>query len=52
MYYLKSIKRGKKNLNRYWSYSWKRVSEVNYKTDLYSITKKLDFFFLAMFDTF
>ena len=33
-------------------YSWKRVSEVNYKTDLYFITKKLDVYFLATFDTF
>ena len=40
MYYLKIIKGGKKNLNQYWSYSWKRVSEVNYKTDLYSTRTK------------
>ena len=43
-HYLKSIKGGKKNLNQYWSYLWKRVSEVNYKTDLYSITKKLQYY--------
>ena len=49
---LKSINCGKKNLNQCWSYSWKRESEVHYKTDLLSITKKLYIFFLATIDTF
>ena len=52
MHYLKSINCGKKNLNQCWSYSWKRVSEVHYKTDLLSVTEKPYIFFLATIDTF
>ena len=48
----KKINCGKKNLNQCWSYSWKRVSEVHYRTDLLSITKKLYIFFLPQLIVF